>query len=232
MKRRLAAVFVVVLAGAGLALWLLGAEHGGPVPVGEPTAAPAGDGWVNLLDGEHAKLWKNLGDSKDIFEIKDGMFHMYGVTLTPLRYATYTGEKYTDFELHVEFKVTEDANSGLFLRAQPNDPVHRGFEVQVLDDYGDPPTRNSCGSVYDVVTPMFNMSRPTGEWNSYDITVKGTQVVIVMNGWKVIDTDFAPMKTLLGKFKVPYADMERTGNIALQDHGGECWYRNLMVRKL
>lgn len=221
----------------GILLIYLGVQHwlaspSGPVPVGAPTPAPEGDGWVDLLDATHVPQWKNLGDDKNIFAIKDGVLHIYGVTLTPLRYATYTGEKFTDFELHVEFKLASGTNSGLFLRTQPNDPVQRGFEVQVLEDFGAPPTKNSCASIYDVVSPMFNLSRPAGEWNSYDIVVKGTSVVIRHNGWKVIDTDFAGMTTPLGKFKIPYAEMIREGNIAVQDHGGECWYRNFRVRKL
>lgn len=232
MKRKILIVLVVLLVVGGGAAWWLAGGLGGPVPVGEVTAAPTGEGWINLLEGERAAQWKNVADDKEIFEIKDGVMHIFGVTLAPLRYATFTGEQFTDFELHVEFKVTKGANSGLFLRAQPNDPVHRGFEVQVLEDFGDAPSKNSCGSIYDIVTPMYNLSKPAGEWNSYDIKVQGTQIVIVMNGWKVIDTDFAKMTTPLGKFKVPYAEMERTGNISFQDHGGECWYRNLMVRKL
>jgi len=232
MKRKLmlgiAALIVAVY--VGVQYWL--GMPSGPVPVGAATPPPSGEGWIDLLAPAKAAQWKNLGDDKDIFEIKDAMLHIYGVTLLPLRYATYTGEKFTDFELHVEFKVEPGTNSGLFLRTQPNDPVARGFEVQVIDDFGDVPTKNSCASIYDVVSPMFNLSRPAGEWNSYDIVVRGTSVIIHHNGWKVIDTDFAKMTSPLGKFKIPYAEMVREGNIAIQDHGGECWYRNILVRKL
>jgi hypothetical protein len=132
----------------------------------------------------------------------------------------------------MEFKLAKGANSGIFLRAQPNDPVYRGFEVQVLDDFGDSPNKNGSGSIYDVVTPMFNLARPAGEWNSYDITVRGTNVVVIMNGWKVIDTDLALMTEPLGKFPVAYADLPREGLLMLQDHGGEVWYRNILLKRL
>lgn len=232
MKKNLliAVLSVVLLAGAAYEYFMH--VPSGPVPVGQPTPAPTGEGWIDLLDATHAPLWKNVADDKNIFEIKDGELHIFGVTLTPLRYATFTGERFTDFELHLEFKLAKGTNSGLFLRAQPNDPVHRGFEVQVLEDFGDAPTKNSCGAIYDVVSPMYNLSRPAGEWNAFDIRVQGQAVVINLNGWKVIDTDFSKMTTPLGKFKLPYAEMQRDGNIALQDHGGECWYRNFRVRKL
>jgi hypothetical protein len=212
---------------AGMVMYFL--FPGDHVPSGSPTACPKGDGWVDLLDAAHASGWKNMGDSKDIFEINDGVLHIFGKTIYPLRYVTYSTERFRDFDLHVEFKLTRRANSGVFLRAQPNDPVNRGFEVQVLQDYGKPPTKNSCGAIYDVVTPMFNTSRPVGEWNSYDISVSGDNVVVVMNGWKVIDADFSKMTEPFGKFNLPYAKMERDGDIALQDHGGEVWYRNLVI---
>ena len=234
--RSRAAVRAVLLAGCAFAAgcvsrpYLAGLLDRGPVPVGAPTARPEGEGWIDLLDAAHAPLWKNVGDDKDIFEIRDGVLHIYGRTFYPLRYVTYTGETFADFDLHVEFKVARRANSGVFLRTQPNDPVNRGFEVQVLDGFGKRPTKNGCGAIYDVVTPMYNLSRPAGEWNSFDISVKGRQVIVVMNGWKIIDTDFGKMTTPLGKFPVAYNDLPLEGNIALQDHGGEVWYRNIMAK--
>jgi hypothetical protein len=203
-----------------------------PTPEGFQTPMPVGEGWVDLLDASHAADWMNTLDKSDIFEIKDGMLHIYGKSLGKLRYAGYMKERFGDFELHVEFKLTENANSGLFVRSQPGDPVYRGFEIQVLEDKGDPPTKNSCGAVYDVVTPMFNMSRPVGEWNSFDITLRGNEVIIIMNGWTVIHTDLGKMTKPLGKFKVAYSDLPKDGIIAFQDHGGEAWYRNLRIRKL
>jgi hypothetical protein len=79
---------------------------------------------------------------------------------------------------------------------------------------------------------MFNLSRPAGDWNSYDISVRGHDVTIRMNGWLIIQTDFELMTTPLGKFKVAYKDMPPLGHIAFQDHGGEAWYRNVRVRPI
>jgi len=222
---------LLLLVGGFVAYRLISADSN-PKPTGEPTPAPSGEGWINLLDATHAPHWKNVGDDKEIFEIKDEVLHIFGHTIVPLRYATYTAENFGDFELHLEFKLAKRCNSGLFLRAQPNDPVYRGFEVQVLEDHGDPPSKNSCGSIYDVVSPMFNLSRPAGEWNSYDIRLQGKQVTITMNGWKIIDTDLSKMTKPIGKFPIAYTDLPLTGSIALQDHGGEAWYRNFMVRPL
>lgn len=203
-----------------------------PVPSGNPTAAPEGPDWQDLLGVESARAWRNITDESEIFEIQGDTLHIPGNSVYPLRYVAWGDERLGDFELHLEFKVAPGANSGIFLRAQPNDPVYRGFEVQVLEDFGDPPNKNGSGAIYDVVTPMFNLARPTGEWNSYDITVRGTSVVVIMNGWKVIDTDLALMTVPLGKFSVAYADLPREGLLMLQDHGGEVWYRNIRLKRL
>lgn len=232
MKRR---TFLILLA---LVLVGVGGYYGvrqvlkGPVPVGEVTPRPTGEGWVDLLDAQHAGGWKNVTDQKDIFELKDGMIHIFGRMIPPLRYVGYATEQFGDFELHAEFKVTRHANSGVFLRSTPNDPVYRGFEIQVLEDYGKAPDKNSCGSLYDIATPMFNMSRPVGEWNSYDIRLKGKELTVQMNGWMILHLDLAKMVTPLGKFKVAYTNLPLEGTLMLQDHGGEVWYRNIMIRKL
>jgi 3-keto-disaccharide hydrolase len=229
-KKRIAAVLLCVLLVAGVATYFL---YGGsrPVPFGTPTQAPSGEGWVNLLDAAHAPDWKNTTDDKEIFEITEDMIHIFGRSLHPLRYVGYAAEEFGDFDLHLEFKVTKGANSGVFIRSQPNDPVYRGFEIQVLDDYGDPPNKNGSGAIYDVATPMFNMALPVGEWNSYDVTIHGQEVQIFMNGWMVIHTDLAKMTMHIGKYKAPFAELPLQGSLLLQDHGGEVWYKNIRLRK-
>lgn len=203
-----------------------------PRPEGTPTAVPVGEGWVDLLSAENRANWKNIKDDEDIFEMTEDMVHIFGHSLGTLRYVGYAERTFSDFELHLEFKLAPRTNSGVFLRAQENDPVYRGFEIQVLEDHGEAPTYTSSGSIYDVATPMFNMSRPAGEWNSFDITAKGQNIIVIMNGWKVIDADLSQMTSLIGKFEIPFAELPVEGVLALQDHGGEAWYRNIMIRPL
>ncbi len=204
-----------------------------PIPIGELTKVPEGEGWIDLLSPEKRGFWKNVTDEKNIFEIlDDGVIHIFGKTLYPLRYVGYSERTFSDFQLHIEFKLTRKANSGVFLRSQLNDPVYRGFEVQVLEDYGQPPNKNSCGAIYDITTPMYNMSFPPGQWNSYDITVQGSEVKVEMNGWLIIHTFLDKMTTPLGKFPVAYANLPKEGYLLIQDHGGEVWYRNIRIKPL
>jgi hypothetical protein len=201
------------------------------VPAGEPTAPPEGEGWINLFSVEHADGWKNVTDDQEgLFTLEDGVFHIFGQEST--RYLAYAPQAFGDFEMHIEFKVTENANSGVFFRSSTEDPVYAGMEIQVFDSFGDAPDKNSCGALYDIATPMFNMARPVGEWNSLDITCKGPEVTVVCNGWTVLHLDLAKMTMPIGKFDTPLAQLPQTGHIILQDHGHEVWYRNLLVRPL
>jgi len=221
--------FLVVCCIAGLAL--VYAQQEARVPVGTPTPRPAGAGWIDLFDAGHMSQWKNVTDARtDIFDIQDGVFHVNGKK--PTRYIAYMGETFSDFELHVEFKVAKNANSGVFFRTDPENTVQGGFEIQVLDDAGQAPNKNGSGLLYDVASPMFNMARAAGEWNSYDIACLGSALTVVMNGWKVLDVDLSKMTMPIGKFDTPLAQLPKEGHIVLQDHGGAVWYRNLLVRKL
>lgn len=207
-------------------------EEGKPVPIGKMTAAPTDPGWINLLNEEHRDGWGNINDDLEIFEIAGDMIHILGTSMGTLRYVGYESERLGNFELHVEVKLEQGGNSGIFLRQQPNDETYRGFEVQVQDDYGIPPNRNTTGAIYDVVSPMFNMAFPAGEWNSYDITLNHDHVVVVVNGWKVVDSDLSLMDTPLGKFDIAYNAIPLDGILSFQDHGGETWYRNVYLKKL
>ncbi len=194
------------------------------------------DGFVPLFDGRTLDGWvpyteegKQVPPDNSAFSVRDGMIYCSGKGDD---YWIATREKYGDCELRLEFKIAPDANSGVFFRAPPDRPAFKGFEIQIIDDAGKDPDKHTTGAVYDVLTPMRNMSNPPGEWNKMEVTVRGLNVVVAVNGFKVIDTDFAQLTKPIGKFDFPYARMPRTGHIGLQNHGGEIWFRNVRVKPL
>lgn len=201
-----------------------------PIPVGQLTAAPTGDGWINLLDEQHKDGWQTIPTEYDMFEIVEGILHIKPDMPRPMRYAGYMAERFGDFDLHAEFKVAPGANSGIFVRMQPGEQDRRGFEIQVQDDFGKPIDKNTCGAIYDVVTPMYNMCFPAGEWNSLDVSVHGGEVEITMNGWLIVKANLDQMTMPLGKYKVPFAELPKEGVLAIQNHYTEAWYRNVMIR--
>lgn len=195
----------------------------------KPICKGGGDGWVTIFNGKDLTGWEVMGPAKDAFYAEDGVLACNGKGGEWIRYTEELG----DFVLELEYKVSRRTNSGVFLRSQKKGhPAYTGFEVQILDDYKRPPNTHISGAIYDVVTPTENTSKPTGEWNKFEITCDGPKVVIVHNGIKVIDINLDDFTEPVGKFSTPYAKLPRQGYIGLQDHGFPLWFRNIRVKKL
>ncbi len=90
-----------------------------------------------------------------------------------------TVQKFTDFKLHVEFRIPKGSNSGLYLRGR--------YEVQIEDSSGLDAEEHMMGSVYGFLVPRVNSAKSAGEWQSYDITLVGRRVTVVLNGENIID---------------------------------------------
>jgi len=92
-----------------------------------------------------------------------------------------TTEGFYDYELHLEFTVPKGSNSGVYNRGL--------FEIQVFDSYGVPKLAfHDCGSLYERAIPPENLSRAPGQWQSFDITMKGKKLTLSWNG-KIVYKD-------------------------------------------
>lgn len=99
-----------------------------------------------------------------------------------------TEKEYSDFTLELEYAVNERGNSGVHFRSRTDkNPSFTGYEMQIVDDHGKEARKTGTGSIYDVVAPSRNMSRPAGEWNQVRITCQGQRIQIVLNGETVVD---------------------------------------------
>ena len=202
-----------------------------------PSRAEAEEGFTPLFDGKTLNGWEAYTEPGENVSIEDSDFIVRNSEIYCLgkehSYWLKAPGVFGDFILRLEYKVAKGSNSGIFLRVPGKEwPAYQGFEVQVLDDYGQPPTAQTSGAVYDVLTPMRNMSRPPGEWNDVEITLRGLNIVVVWNGFKIIDTDFSQLTEPIGKWKMAYKDIPLSGGFGVQNHGGEVWYRNIQIKKL
>lgn len=192
-------------------------------------------GFISLFDGTSTEGWKVYLEKEgeidpQAFYVEDGAIACKAQGYFWYR---YEARQFDNFVLRLEFKVAKDTNSGVCLRTlERGAPPFTGFEIQIADDFGKDPTRHSTCAVYDIVTPMYNASRPAGEWNEMEITCDGNLITVVLNGLKVIDTDFGKLTQPIGKFETAYADLPKTGYIALQDHWTPIWYRNIRIKTL
>ena len=149
-----------------------------------PTASgQTGEGWTTLLDGTKMGDWNQVGETN--WRLEDGAVVADKLaSKTPAHLVSKT--PYKDFMLHVEFWASDDANSGVFLRCQ--DPTTIAdktcYEANIFDQRKDPSYGTGGIVNFAEVDPM---PKAGGKWNTYEITAKGRQITVVLNGQKTVD---------------------------------------------
>lgn len=154
----------------------------------------------------------------------------------------WTKEDYGDFDLTLEYKLSEAANSGVFFRTDPENPVQGGFEIQLLDDTGFQNAKgkrdgkNLNGAFYDAKAPSATPGRPVGQWNDLRLVCEGPSIRVMINGVTVIDANVNDWDTAgenpdgsANKFKTALKDLPRTGRIGIQNHGQVVWIRDVKI---
>ncbi len=222
--------------------------------INQLTPEEANSGWKLLFDGKTSTGWRgyNKTEFPKGWEIVDGTFHCI---------ASGTGEagaenggdilydqKFKNFNLKVEWKISKGGNSGIFYLGQEvkDWPIYKTApEMQVLDniDHIDANLgkdgNRQAGSLYDLIPAKPQNAKPVGEWNTAEIIVYQGTVVHKQNGVTVLEyhlwTD--DWKKMVKESKFPnlnenWADVATEGYIAFQDHGGDVWYRNIKIKEL
>ena len=154
-------------------------------------------------------------------------------------------EEYGDFELSLSYKLSEGANSGVFYRADKEDHVHNGFEVQLMDNEGFQKThgpkdlRKQNGTFYDAADPLADPANPVGEWDTLTLRAVGPNIVCHINGVKTFDVDVNDWPEVgknpdgsTNKFKIAIKDKPRKGFIGLQNHGQYVWFKDVKLKRL
>jgi len=171
-------------------------------------------GWITLLDGPNGlDNWDRVGTGN--WRVVDG------IVQADKRLGKETGflvskNSYKDFVIRVEFWASDDANSGIFMRCQdPKKITDKScYEANVYDQRPDPSYGTGAIVNFAKVSPM---PKAGGKWNTYEITAKGTQLVVVLNGVKTVelkDSSFA------------------SGPIALQYGAGVVKFRKVQIKPL
>jgi hypothetical protein len=178
----------------------------------ERAHAPAWGKELDLLAGGIAAWRLEDPGGKDNWEIVNGEL-VNSASGTNL----ITRDLFTDFKLHLEVIVPRGGNSGIYLRGR--------HEVQVEDSYGRQPSNRGMGGIYGQVTPLANPARPAGEWQTFDVTLVGRRVTVVLNGVTIHDNAEIP-GTTGGALDSREGD---PGPIMLQGDHGPIRYRNLRI---
>jgi len=235
------------------------AAAGSQGPANTLTKEEEKQGWRLLWDGATSTGWRSA--KAEAFpakgwEIKDGV-----LTVLPSGGAEsasggdiITVERFPQFELKVDFKMTPGANSGIKYFVQPGlAPITTtgaaakvgsaiGLEFQILDDALHPDAKlghdgdRTIGSLYDLKPASKDKNpKPVDEWNTARIVVNGKHVEHWLNGDKVLEYDrgSADFQDRIAKSKykgIPGFGEWPDGHILLQDHGNEVSFRNIKIR--
>jgi hypothetical protein len=169
-------------------------------------------GWTVLFDGSNMGNWNTIGKAN--WRIVDGSVQ------------ADSGEKnqgflvskssYGDFQVRAEFWVDDDANSGVFLRCGDPQLVNskNSYEVNIFDKRPDP--SYGTGAIVSVGKAS-TVLKAGGKWNTYEITAKGSQLTVVLNGVKTVDVQDS---------------QHASGRIALQYGAGVVKFRKVEIRSL
>ncbi len=171
---------------------------------------------VELFDGKYTAGWLGQYQGKPVgWSVQDGILvNSEGAD------NIYSERKFMNFQVALEFRLSQGSNSGLYLRGR--------YEIQIMDDQGRPLDIHSQGALYGFTVPGVSASKAAGEWQRYDITIVANRVTVVLNGTKVIDNGVIPGITG-GALDANEAE---PGPIMIQGDHGKVEIRKLTVTPL
>ncbi len=166
---------------------------------------------ITLFNGKNLDGWKAMGAVNQWVAEN-------GILVNPKSGSNLvTTEIFNDFKLHLEFRIPEGSNSGVYLRGR--------YELQIVDSYGQEPSSIYLGGIYGFLTPNENVSKKPGEWQTYDITLVGRRITVVANGKTVICDQMIPGIT---GGAIDSREGE-PGPLYLQGDHGQVEFRNIVL---
>lgn len=178
---------------------------------------------VKLLNGKNLDGWKLTNPRQASgWSVENGVLINRPVQEEGKPHKSYgnlrTEQEFEDFNLTLETRVSQRQNSGVYLRGI--------YEVQVADTFGRKVDPHNMGAIYSRVTPSVSAEKPSGEWQTLDMTLVNRHATVILNGTKIIDN--APLLGCTGG--ALWSDVTRPGPIYLQgDHTG-VEYRNIVLK--
>jgi len=170
-------------------------------------------GWTTLVDGDKGMdNFTRVGDAN--WTATDGAVQATQGGKDPAYLVSK--QPYTNFEMRVEFWASDDANSGVFLRCQDRSTItdENCYEANIFDQRPDPTYGTGAIVKVAAVSPM---PKAGGKWNTYEITARGTQLTLVLNGVKTVDVQDSKLAS---------------GPFALQWGRGTIKFRKVQIRAI
>lgn len=171
--------------------------------------ALADEGFSPLFNGRDLDGWTPLGDPN--WTVEGGVLSADKGAMSFL----VSRDSFRDFDLRAELWVSDDANSGIFIRCGDRAKISpaTAYEVNVFDRRPDP--TYGTGAIVDIA-PVSPMPKAGGRWNLMEIRARGDALSVVFNGQRTVD----------GARDAAHAE----GPIALQYGAGVVKFRTVAVR--
>ncbi|SHF55785.1 HEAT repeat [Mariniphaga anaerophila] len=200
--------FVSMFNGKNLEGWQGMLLDGNPIKIAELSAA------------ERAKAQEEANKKMfDNWSVKDGqiIFNGHGANLVSVK-------EYKDFEMIVDWKITKEGDSGIYLRGTPQVQIWDTSRVEVGAQVG-------SGGLYNnnpdnIRNPLKVADNPLDDWNTFRITMIGENVTVYLNGELVVDN------VTMDNFWNRSIPIFEKGTIELQAHGNELAFRDVYVREI
>jgi hypothetical protein len=167
---------------------------------------------LTLFNGRDLTGWHALPGGQSAWQVVNGV-----LTNTKAGANLATDGRFRDFKLHIEFRFPARGNSGIYLRGR--------HELQIADPALGVVATEGLGAIYGFIPPNENAGKPAGEWQTFDITLVGRQLTVVLNGKEVITRRNIPGPTG-GALD---SDEAAPGPIFLQGDHGPIEYRNIVI---
>jgi len=212
------------------------------------TAAERAAGWQLLFDGRDMIHWRNFRQQgiSDKWIAEDGAMKLSAGGGGDI----LTKEKFKDFDLRLEWKISAGGNSGIFILVdeEGNQIYSHAPEIQILDNErhsDNDQASHLSGSLYDMVASPIESHKPAGEWNQVRIVFQAGRIQVWQNAVATVDVEIgsSAWNTALAASKFGswwgglLGDWEgfaeaREGYIGLQDHGDQVAFRNIKIKEL
>ena len=201
------------------------------------------NGWLSLFDGKTLNGWRNA--QHDTLPDKGWYVQNSELIFDPAKghgSDIITARSFKNFDLSIQFKISEGGNSGIKYFLLPNTSL--GCEYQVIDDTRHADAKlgingnRKTGALYDIMpADPGKPYKPAGDWSTARIVVKGNHAEHWLNGVKILEyergSEAFKQAIAKSKFNTTKGFAEAASSpILLQAHGDKVSYRNIKIKEL
>lgn len=187
-------------------------------------------GFEAVFNGKDFAGW--AGDIAN-YEVKDGSI----VCRKGKGGVIFVQKEYGDFTARVDYRLPPGGNNGLAIRypGKGSASVDGMCEIQILDDshpkYAKLDPRQFNGSSYGLIAAKRGFDKPVGQWNTMEVTVRGTTIAVVLNGEKILDGDVKEVKSFMRK-EAPRGLLSHRGYFGFCGHTDPVEFRNIYIKEI